>query len=70
MTTRVKFWCNSGANIHSERSEILTVEQLGYTEEEWLNMAEEEKQKCADDWAWERLEIGFREIGGEGNDAR
>lgn len=60
---KVKFYCNSGANIHSRREEILDVERdLGLTEEEWEELSTKDKQEIAMDWAWERLEIGFKEL--------
>lgn len=57
---KVKFWCNSGANAYSKREEILDVKKdLGYNEDEWGKMTDDEKYKEAERWAWERLEIGF-----------
>jgi len=32
---KIRFWCDSGANIHSCREEVANIEQLGFTEEEW-----------------------------------
>ena len=63
---KVKFFCDSGANIHSCReSEWLdTVEDLGLDEGEWESYSEEEKYKTAEEWAFERLEIFFEEDGG------
>lgn len=59
---RVKFWCNSGANIHSKREEIFDTKDLGYTDEEWNSLSEESKNKEVETWAWEKLEMGFEEI--------
>jgi len=58
---KITFYCDSGANIHSKREESFSVEDLGYTEEEWLALSDEEKQQEADIWANERLEIGYDE---------
>ena len=58
---KVTFYCNSGANSHSERSEEFDTKDLGYSDEEWKNMTSEEKYKEAERWAWERLEIRYKE---------
>jgi hypothetical protein len=59
---KVKFFCDSGANIHSCRSETLdTVEDLGLEDGEWEELSEDEKQRLAVDWANEHLEIYFEE---------
>ena len=58
----VKFFCNSGANIHSCRSQTMdTVKDLGLEEGEWEDMSDEEKQQEAEDWAWQRLEIYYED---------
>ena len=60
---KVKFYCNSGANIHSTRTAVLDIEkEFGFTDEEWKEMSEDEKWEIAKDWAWDRLEIGYEEI--------
>lgn len=60
---KVKFSCNSGANIHSTRSSgWISFDETMYTEEEWKALSEEEKYKAAEQWAWEHgLEIWFEE---------
>jgi hypothetical protein len=58
---KIKVWCDSGANIHSCRSATLEPSDWGYTEEEWEDLSEDEKEDLALQWAWERLDIGFRE---------
>lgn len=59
---KVTFYCNSGANIHSCREEEMdTVEDLGLDEGEWEKMSEDQKYKVAEEWANDRLEIGFKE---------
>ncbi len=61
---KVRFNCNSGANIHSNKeSRWLDVEEdLGYTVEEWKELTEDEKNKEAEVWAWNSgLEIYYEE---------
>lgn len=60
---KVTFWCNSGANIHSENSETLdVVKDWGLEPGEWEAMDEEQKYKIAEEWAWNNgLQIGFTE---------
>ena len=60
---KVKFCCDSGANIHSCRSEILdTVEDLGLDEGEWETLKDDDKLSLVDDWAANRLEIYYEEL--------
>lgn len=60
---KISFNCNSGANIHSKRTEVFDLEKdLNITEEEWNSWSEEDKQKTVEDWAWERLEIYWEEL--------
>lgn len=59
---KVTYYCNSGANIHSTRKETFdTEDDLGYTDEEWANLSEDDKYQLAEEWASERLEIGILE---------
>ena len=58
---KVKFVCDSGANIHSARTEVVDTEDYGYTDEEWLELSEEQKQEIVEKWANERLQVYFDE---------
>ena len=58
---KVKFVCDSGANIHSARTEVVDTEDYGYTDEEWLELSEEQKQEFVEEWANERLQVYFDE---------
>ena len=58
---KVKFVCDSGANIHSARTEVVVTEDYGYTDEEWLELSEEQKQEIVEEWANERLQVYFDE---------
>jgi len=60
---KVKFFCNSGADASSTRYEVLdTVIDLGFDEGEWENLSDDEKFKESEEWANERLEIGYEEL--------
>ena len=60
---KVNFNCDSGANIHSCRSETLdTVKDLMLDEGEWESMTEEQKRHCVEQWAWEGLEIYWEDV--------
>lgn len=60
--SKVMFCCDSGANIHSRREEVVdTVDDLGMEDGEWENLDEEEKYRIVEQWAWERLEIFWKE---------
>ena len=58
---QVKFVSDSGANIHSARTEVVDTEDYGYTDEEWLELSEEQKQEIVEEWANERLQVYFDE---------
>ena len=61
---KVRFNCNSGANIHSKKDSgwLDTVDDLRFDEGEWEAMTEEDKYKEAELWAWENgLEIFYEE---------
>ena len=60
-TRKVIFYCDNGANIHSTQKEIVDpVNDWGV--DNWDEMTEEEKQKVALEWAYEYLDIGYKEI--------
>jgi hypothetical protein len=60
---KVRFNCNSGANIHSKRSEVLDLEKdLGITPEEWEAMDEDGKFEEVKMWADQRLEIFWEPV--------
>lgn len=59
---KVIFHCDSGANIHSCRSETLdTVKDLGLDDGEWESMSNEDKYKIVEEWAASDLEIFWTE---------
>lgn len=60
---KVKFYCDSGANIHSRRESVLdTVDDLGLLEGEWESMSESEKDQEVRNWMYDRLEFGWVEL--------
>lgn len=60
---KIEVWCDSGANIHSRRKEVFDLEDdFGITEEEWNDYTEKQKYELAEEWANDRLDIGFREL--------
>ena len=60
---KVKFYCNSGANIYSCREQTFdTVKDLHLDPGEWEEMTDDDKYKLAEEWAAERLEIGYEEV--------
>lgn len=60
---KVKFFVDSGANIHSnnESEWFDPVEDLGMEEGEWESMSDEDKYKEAEMWVSNYLEIGYEE---------
>lgn len=56
---RFKVWCDSGANIHSRREDVV---ELDMTEEEFEAMSDDEKDDMFKEYAWERLDWGWEPI--------
>lgn len=59
---KIKFYLDSGANIHSQYSAVYSLKDLNITEEEWDSMSEEQKEEFARDIAWQRAEWGWQEV--------
>lgn len=62
MGRKLRVWCDSGANIHSCREEVVEFDDLGFSEEEWDAMSDEDKYEAVRDVALEKLDWGFEEI--------
>lgn len=59
---KVKFCCDNGANIHSQRSETIDIEKyFGITDEEWLEMTEDQKYKVVEEWAMQLFNFWYEE---------
>ena len=61
-TRRFKVWCDSGANAQSCRKEVVTLEGVGFSEEEWEKLTEEEKESLMKEIAFENLDWGWIEL--------
>lgn len=60
MSIKIKVWCDSGANIHSSREETIDVlGEWGITDEEWKDMSDDDRWNEVNQWAQEKLDIGF-----------
>ena len=65
---KVKFYCDSGVNIHSYKQEVVDLAEVwGCSEEkareDWKSMDNEKKYKEAEQWAWNNgLEIGWEDL--------
>lgn len=62
MSLKFEVWCDSGANIHSCRKEIVTLEDIGCSEDEWAEMSEEAREEIMREIAQDRLDWGYRQI--------
>lgn len=61
MTIKIKWWCGSGANIHSCLRDEITTDDLGISDDDWRNYSEEVKEEIMRDIALDRLDWGFTE---------
>ncbi len=59
---KIEFYCNSGANAFSCRKEVFTIDDLGMSEQQWDALSDDEKYAQAEEWANDRLEIGWKEL--------
>ena len=59
---KLKIWCDSGANARSKREVIVELSDIGFTEEEWKRLHEDEKEQIAKEVAFEQLDWGFEEV--------
>lgn len=59
---KVKFVCDSGANIHSARTEVIDTNDLGYSDEEWEALSDDDKYEMVSDWANNYLSIYWEEL--------
>lgn len=59
MSKIVKYWCDSGANIHSCRKDQISLDDLGMTEEEWHEMTDDQRDNLMRDIALDRLDWGY-----------
>lgn len=59
---KIKVWCDSGANAQSKREEVINLDDLGLTKEEWDNMFEDQKEAAIKEIALSQFDWGFEEI--------
>ena len=61
---KLEIWSDSGANIHSENTAVVSLAELGFSDEEWLELSWEEKDKAVRNYCWETemLSYGFSEV--------
>lgn len=55
----IKYWLDSGANIHSRYTGEVSLEKLGLTGEEWDGMRDGDKDELMRELAFERSEWGY-----------
>lgn len=62
MKRKFEIWLDSGANIHSCKKTVVTLGDLGLSENEWDEMDQDEKEENMRDVAFETLDWGWKEI--------
>lgn len=60
MSKTIHYWCDSGANVHSTYRGKIALEELGMTEDEWLELTNDERDNVMREIALERLDWGYR----------
>ena len=59
MSKKIKYWCDSGANIHSCLKGETSLDELGLTEDEWNAMSDDERDDIMREIACDRLDWGY-----------
>jgi hypothetical protein len=62
---KYKVWLDSGANIKSCREQEITVEELGYSDEEWNEKSNQDQEDELKQVAFDHADWGFQLIKGE-----
>jgi hypothetical protein len=62
MSKKFKVWLDSGANIHSRREAVVTLDQIGISESEWEIMTDDEREDVMRDIAFDHSDWGFVEV--------
>lgn len=62
MSKRFKVYLDSGANIHSKYEQVVELDDIGLTDEEWNEMNEKQRDEVMKEVAWEQMEWGYDEI--------
>lgn len=58
---KIKFCCDNGANIHSTLEHTFKPKDLGFTEDEWKELSDDEKMEIVKEWAFERFDYWYLE---------
>lgn len=56
---KIKYWCDSGANHQSCRTGTITLDELGFTEDEWHELTDKQHEDIMRDIALENLDWGY-----------
>lgn len=56
---KYKFYCDSGANIHSRREEVIDTADFGFPDEVWLGMSDANKEAELRDIHYDWMHDGF-----------
>ena len=50
---KIEVWTNSNANIKSENRITVDIDEIGFSEDEWNKLSNEEKDKAILEFCWE-----------------
>jgi hypothetical protein len=65
---KLKVWLDSGVNIHSTHYQIIDLDELGFTLEEWNELPEAVQENMAREIAFNYADWGFQIINTEGDE--
>ena len=60
---KVKFWCDSSANINSKKIRVVDLEEeFDISDEEWAEYTEEDKLDLCEQWALDNFQYGVEDF--------
>lgn len=62
MSKKFKVWLDSGASIHSKHEVIVSLEEIGLSDERWAAMTEKEQEDEMRQIAFEKADWGYVEV--------
>lgn len=55
-------WLDSGANCESTRSQIISIKEIGFTNQQWDRLSDDEKDDVMKEVAFESAKWGYTEL--------
>jgi hypothetical protein len=67
MSKKFKVWLDSGANAQSCYEQVLSLSDIGLTDDEWVKMTEREQDDIMREEAFSKSDWGYTELPSDSN---